>query len=340
MTRPDRMGLVLGVVVATACRGESNMYATNTGTIGGLSTTTGGGTSLVGAPTGDLPETLSATATGGITSSEAPTESTTEGSTAGTTSSGSSAENSTLESIDDSTGSSTDASEPCSSVYHGTLIVDKNTDLASLADIGHVAGDLYIYMQDREQSDLTFLACLHTIDDALDIQNNFLLESTQGLENLQNVSRIQIMGNNSLHSIEGFGPIIDLFSLKILVNPALEKIHFDSIETIGALTIGVCDGENASALHPNLVDLTGFSGLRKVQMLQLEGNEALLTADLLDMLAVNGDPSPLGFATIRYNLLLPEGDVHAQLDALGLSMQFRDVCGNAEGDPECYCVVG
>ena len=65
-----------------------------------------------------------------------------------------------------------------------------------------------------------------------------------------------------------------------------------------------------------------------------------MTAEILDTLSLSASPKPLSTATVRYNLLLPEAEVNATLDDLGLDMQHRDVCGNAEGDPECYCVVG
>lgn len=56
------------------------------------------------------------------------------------------------------------------------------------------------------------------------------------------------------------------------------------------------------------------------------------------MLAANGEAVPLEHATVRFNPLLPETEVHAKLDVLGV--QDRDVCGNADGAPGCFCLVG
>ena len=67
------------------------------------------------------------------------------------------------------------------------------------------------------------------------------------------------------------------------------------------------------------------------------GNETLMSVDLLDSLALNGTPEPPA-VQIRFNPLLPEALVHEKLDALGVTK--REVCGNMEGGPECFCSVG
>ena len=304
-------GLVLFAAPGVACdRGDTDV---GTGSMGAGTSSTGHDASTTGdagsssVPTSGLPETSTSTSTGDAT----------EGST-------------------DSSG----ASGPCSRVHEGDLVIESDTDLAPLADLGRVTGDVYILMQDRDQPDLSFLSCLHTIDGGLSLQNNVLLESMAGLENLKSVLRIRVFNNAALRSIDGIGPIVDLFSLGLDSNPSLEEIHLDSVETVGLLEIGHCQGMMGSELQGKLIDLSGLSGLASVQTLTVEGNAALMTADVLDTLAANGAPEPLSFATVRYNLLLPEADVHAKLDVLGIDMQHREVCGNAGGDPKCFCVVG
>ncbi len=277
-----------------------------------------------------------ATGTTGADSSTAPT------STIGTSTSddvSTSTSDTTAESTDGST-ESTGASGPCSRIHEGDLVVKDDTDLAALGDIGRVTGTVYISMYDREQPDLSFLSCLHTIDDGLSLQNNGPLETTKGLVNLKNVLRINIFQNKGLRTIDRFDSIVDLFTLVIVGNSSLEEIHLDSIETVGGLKIGYCQGNMGSTLQGKLTTLSGFSGLTSVQSLTIEGHPALMTAEILDALALSPAPKPLSFATVRYNLLLPETDVDATLDDLGLDMQHREVCGNAGGDPECYCVVG
>lgn len=89
------------------------------------------------------------------------------------------------------TGSSSGGPEPCGLVHEGDLKVLEDTDLASLTDLGRVTGYLGIYMGKRDQRDLSFLSCLHTVDGGLYIANNTLLESTDGFENLKDVAGLR-----------------------------------------------------------------------------------------------------------------------------------------------------
>lgn len=236
-----------------------------------------------------------------------------------------------------STGGSTGTPEPCSRVHEGDLYILKDTDLASLADLGRVTGNLTISMGARDQRDLKFLSCLRTLDLSLAIQYNELLESTEGLSDLQMSESILIATNPNLRTVESFDKVANLSGLTMYENPALEEISLDSIKSVGFLTVGYCNGAMAAAEHLALTELTGFSGLTTVTRLTIEGNEALLSADVLDAIAINGALDAVEFASIRFNPVLSEVTVHAQLDAIGV--QAREVCGNAEGDPECYCPV-
>lgn len=247
---------------------------------------------------------------------------------------------STATSASDSTDSSTGPSGPCEEVHEGDLQVDENTDLSALATIGRVTGTVYIHMFDRDQKDLSFLSCLHTIDNALVIRDNNHLDTTAGITNLQSVNWITVYDNPKLRTISGFEQLAGLLALKIYYNPSLEEVVFESLTSVHTMTIGYCDQGGGTAKQPSLVDLTGFTALASVGALYIDGNEALMTTDILDALAANGSPEPLGVATVRFNPTLPEAAVHAQLDVLGLSPRDREVCGNAEGDPECICVVG
>lgn len=240
-------------------------------------------------------------------------------------------------SSDAPTGSSTGAPEPCSLVHEGDLTLVDGTDLDSLANVGRVTGNLGMRFEKRELRDLSFLSCVHTIDGRLEIVSSPFLESTEGLENLKSVESIGIFSSKNLRAVTGFEQVHELVGLEILENPSLEVIDFNSLETVDRIHIGVCAGTKGQARHDALGELSGFSSLTTVQYLNIEGNEALMSADLLDSLAANGAPLPLRYATIRYNYLLSESAVHEQLDTLGVIA--RDVCGNAGGDPECYCWV-
>lgn len=289
----------------------------------GQNVTTSSSTSTSGAPTTGPEETSTIAESDSTVGSTATTGSTS--SNGGTTK---------------ATTASTTGLGECSLVHQGDLIVQKDTDLAPLAEIGRVTGDLYVAMYGRDQPDLSFLSCLHTIDGGLSIQNNELLKSMKGLEGLESVFRMEVYNNLALSAVDSVGPIKQLFSLTIDGNPSLQEIHLDYLETVGLLQIGHCEKMSAAANQKNLVTLLGFAGLTKVQDLVIEGNEALQTADVLNVLILNGAKMPLSTAEIRYNVLLPETEINAELDVLGLDMQHRNVCGNAGGNPECFCVVG
>lgn len=236
------------------------------------------------------------------------------------------------------TSTSTGASASCSRIHEGDLHIKADTDLATVADIGRVTGNLFIFMERRDQRDLSFLDCLNVIDGVLQIDSNYLLESTKGLENLKSVQVISVYQNPKLRVVTGFDQVHDLVGLKLYSNPALEEIHLESVKTVDWMIVGGCLGAGGDGGHDSLVSLSGFSGLTAVESLHVDGNKALMSADLLDALAANGALSPLGGAYIRFNPLLSEATVQAQLDALGVPV--RDVCGNEKGDPECYCEGG
>jgi len=117
----------------------------------------------------------------------------------------------------------------------------------------------------------------------------------------------------------------------------LEVVDLGTLESVGMLVVGHCEGTQSLALQPALVDLDGFSSLASVKWLFLEGNEALLSAGLLDSLIENGEAESLQLVAIRRNPVLPESYVLQKLELLGIQ---GTVCGNAEGDPECFCLIG
>lgn len=258
------------------------------------------------------------------------------GAVPGTSSSTTSGDSSPTTSESPGTGS-TEPLEPCSEVHEGDLLVGASTDLASLANLGRVTGTLDIFMGPRNQPDLSFLPCLHTADTGITIKYNLHLETTKGLVNLKKIGNLSIEENPHLREIVGFEQIEELGLFTLLLNHSLEEIHLESLHTVNFMVVGRCEFEEPSAYHLALTNLNGFSSLTDVGTLFIEGNEALMSVDLLDALALNGTPEPPS-VQIRFNPLLPEALVHEKLDALGVTK--REVCGNMEGDPECYCHAG
>jgi len=235
------------------------------------------------------------------------------------------------------TAGTTEALEPCSDVHEGDLYVGADTDLASLANLGRVTKALHISMGQREQADLSFLPCLHTADSGITIEYNLHLETTKGLVSLKNIGSLRVEQNPLLREIVGFEQIEELGLLSLHLNQSLEEIHLESLHTVEFLDIGRCEFEEPTAFHLALSDLQGFSSLTDVGTLWINGNEALASVDLLDALAMNGTINP-PVVQVRFNPMLPEDVVHEKLDALGVIK--REVCGNLEGDPECFCLVG
>jgi len=228
----------------------------------------------------------------------------------------------------------TEPLEPCSEVHEGDLWVGEKTDLAPLANLGRVTGTLEIFMGSRDQQDLSFLPCLHTADAGIDIKYNQHLESTRGLVNLKEIGNLSIEQNPRLREVVDFEKIETLGLFSLQDNRSLEELHFDSLHTIKFMVIGLCQLEKPSAYHDALTNLKGFNSLADVRTLNVNGNEALMSADLLDALASNGGPPPFS-VQFKFNPLLPEALIHDKLDALGVPN--RTVCGNLDGDPECFC---
>lgn len=238
--------------------------------------------------------------------------------------------------------SPTGAEVPCSEVHEGDLVIFRDSDLATFSNLGRVTGFLKISFHEREVPDLSFLGCLHTAEGGLAIWDNWRLESTEGLKNLQHTRWLSVTGNGDLRVVTGFDQLHELQNLGIHTNPSLEAIHLDSLRAVhDTLRIGLCGGAGPAGGHDVLTDLSGFSGLTKVRFIAIEGNEALASAGLFDALAANGDPAPLESAWIRHNPLLSPAEVNAQLDVLGVPDESRLFCGNLGGEPECeYCPIG
>ncbi|MDC0716596.1 hypothetical protein [Nannocystis bainbridge] len=146
-----------------------------------------------------------------------------------------------------------------------------------------------------------------------------------------------VQGNTNLRTVAGFDELRDLVGISFFDNPKVESIHLEALETLVWIRIGVCADMFADANNLALGDLAGFGALRAIERITLDGNEALMSAEILDALVANGAPAP-SRVTIRYNALLSEESVHLALDELGVVQ--RDVCGNAGGNPICVCLFG
>lgn len=234
--------------------------------------------------------------------------------------------------------SSTSESSGCSRVIDGDLDVLENTALEDLQDIGQVTGTLTIGMGTRAQADLSFLACLHTVDLAVRVLNNRALESTGGLTNLEFTRGVIIQSNTALKRVEGFEQLRETATLQIDGNASLEVIDLHVLESVTRMSIGTCNGDGQIvADNGELQHLDGFSQLADLGSLSIQGQESLVSVEVLQALASNGAPA-LDDATIKFNPNLSEDTVNGLLDMVGVT-GMRTVCGNSGGGETCGCAI-
>lgn len=248
--------------------------------------------------------------------------------------------NESTASSDEDTGASESSSgdlEPCGEVHEGDLHISPYSVLSYFANIGRVTGHVVVSFGNREQADLSFLKCLHTIDGVLQISKNNYLTTTTGLENLVSVGALDVERNPVLQTMVGFGEIEELAFFSFRFNPAIKKIELPSLKTVKVIRIGFCQDTMAAANNLALVDLSGFESLAYLERLILEGNESLKSADLLDALDANGAP-PLLSAAVRLNPMLDEAETVQKLVLLGV--MESEICANLGGVQECFCLVG
>ncbi|MBC8067822.1 MAG: hypothetical protein IAG13_05760, partial [Deltaproteobacteria bacterium] len=114
--------------------------------------------------------------------------------------------------------------------------------------------------------------------------------------------------------------------------------RLEGVESITRLEVGDCMGPGTSLSgNPMLDDVDGFASLAQLGDLQILGNEALVSAQVLGVLATNG-AGPLGDVEIMWNTSLPEQAVNTALDELGVT-GVRTVCGNSGGTGPCDCGI-
>lgn len=242
---------------------------------------------------------------------------------AGSGSSGSASTTST----DDETSTAGDA---CSRTIEGDLIVLENTDIDEFRDVVAVTGRVAIGK--TAQTDLSFLSCLESIGTDLDIGGaGSELRSTRGMPRLRQVGSIHIVGSSgsALTEVDGLEGVSTLEVLSIGGSSELTRVNLPRLESARILSLGGCRSGS-----DKLVEIR-FDDLASLERLTVGGNASLTRLDLLDALIANG-ASPLEYAEIMHNEMLPETSVTAALDQLGVAERL--VCGNLDGEP-CECPI-
>jgi hypothetical protein len=251
-----------------------------------------------------------------------------------------------------SAGSGTDAStgDLCSGVHEGELRIDETTDLATVAGITMVNGDLSI--TGVASTDLGFLACLEEVNGDMDIWENPSLETLGGATRLVAIrsgfavgggnGSLRILSNPMLTTLAGLDNLEGIDSGMLLSgNASLASIGLERLERIElGWTIGGC--ESASSREPalgtgNNAMLTAFDGLdslRYVGGLSIHGQEHLTSLSRLRELAEGGTEFG-SLLEVGVNPELPESEITAFVSAAGIATV--EACQNKDDTELCYC---
>ena len=266
----------------------------------------------------------------------------------------------------------TTGSDPCVEVHEGDLSycpegaecgIDSVGSL-EFSNVRRITGHLRIV--NTELQDLTGLSCLEEVQ-SIRIQGNTNLTSLHGLERLTNVEgfaspyspSISIQDNPALQSLDGLDSLRELESLHVWFNDSLTSVGISSLERLGLFWLGGCQesgGEPAFGLgdNPSLVTLEGFDSLLSVDMVEISGQQSLLSLAPFIELANNGTvfgaptitecndnpDSPAGIectAVFRYNESLGISEIEAFVAAADI--QGAEVCGNMGGPEACDCMA-
>ena len=136
--------------------------------------------------------------------------------------------------VDDAEDISLIAPYPC---IEGNLsIIPKDLESITLPNLTSVSKSVFIGDSDgvsaRHLTDISGLSALTLIGNDLIIENVPLLETLTGLENLESIEKLTVLGCHSLQSVEAFSSLIELQWLTIKNNDALSTLGLESLRTI------------------------------------------------------------------------------------------------------------
>ncbi len=158
----------------------------------------------------------------------------------------------------------------------GSVTIDVSIDnLSGLANIESIGGSL-ILKNNNVLQNLSGLSGLQTITGDIIVENNVALQSFSGLSSLQSIGpskNIHIRNNSALTTIDLQGlQNTDMNELWIFQNDALTTVYAPDA-VIEANKIQIWG-------NPDLVDLTGFADLKRVdEILEINDTEALTLPD-------------------------------------------------------------
>jgi hypothetical protein len=174
-------------------------------------------------------------------------------------------------------------------VWHGTYVIEDETDLHLLEGYSSITGDLYIFID--ETASLEGLESLTTIGGNLYIDDIRSLTDLSGLRNLTSVGGGLIIGDNDdLTNLSGLENLSSVGGkLRIINNPALTSLSaLENLTFVG--------GDFLVADNPTVSSLSGLENLAWAGGLHISENDNLTTLSALGKLT-----SVNGYLCIQYN---------------------------------------
>ncbi|MEM9078346.1 MAG: hypothetical protein AAGC43_14985 [Bacteroidota bacterium] len=270
----------------------------------------------------------------------------------------------------DDSGESDDAEDSDdtegSRVFGAGIRVTNQAQIDSIGFFGYtrLQGGLIIDGRDNENPirDLTPFRTLTQLDAGLNIVDTRYLKSLDGLENLNLIGGIQVIGNDSLESIDALRGLTQINTIRRRVtltpfnffrNPRLESLSgFRNVTFIDTVSVSIGANSSLTSLNglENLVtcfgisvnsneNLRSLSGLENVE--RIEADFTVSNNSLLESLDV-GKLETLGrFLTIQDNPEITsleglnsisrlESDLDVQNHAIIRNERLNDFCGIQE----------
>jgi hypothetical protein len=184
----------------------------------------------------------------------------------------------------------------CTRVVVADVNVETDEQMAALADVIEIQGDLRIGFDTL--TELVGAHCLERITGTLAINNNPSLERIDdALTGLHSVGNMFVMDNPALVSLTGLRALERIESRAIVGdNPVLVELRFDALTAVG---------ENLTVGGASLPNLLGLSSLTEVGgLLTISNSDSLVDLDGLQNLATAGLTSYSGLHIMRNTALL------------------------------------
>lgn len=163
------------------------------------------------------------------------------------------------------------------SVFDGDVTIASADDLAALEGVNHITGDLRFNVPDGSQADFSGLEALSCVDGALRVTYAPDFASFEGLDNLLEVGRLEVISVYALQSLEGLGQLRVVHGDVLIRNSGLLNLS-------GAAQLERVEGSLEIYSNPQLGSLDGLEGLQTVDDKLVIAGENLTSIEALSSL--------------------------------------------------------